>query len=153
VKTVDWGVVLLLGGGFALADAFGESGLSAYLGEHVMAPLAELPLGVVTVGVCSVMTLMTEFTSNVATVSVALPLLAAAAERMGVAPALLLVPATCATSCAFMLPVATPPNAVVFAGGGLAVRDMLFSGFVANVLALAIICLYTPLMAPAAFGV
>ena len=153
VKTVDWGVVLLLGGGFALADAFGESGLSAYLGEHVMAPLAELPLGVVTVGVCSVMTLMTEFTSNVATVSVALPLLAAAAERMGVAPALLLVPATCATSCAFMLPVATPPNAVVFAGGGLAVRDMLFSGFVANVLALAIICLYTPLMAPVAFGV
>eukprot|EP01043_Picozoa_sp_COSAG02_P030105 COSAG02_NODE_1907_length_10423_cov_22.481596_4_plen_626_part_00 len=151
IKSVDWGVVLLLGGGFALAHAFDESGLSAYLGLYVMAPLEELPLAMVIVGVCTVMTLLTEFTSNVASVSVALPLLASAAERMEVSPVLLLVPATCAASCAFMLPVATPPNAVVFAGGGLAVKDMLVSGLVANTLAVGIICVYTPTVAPYIF--
>lgn len=153
VKSVDWGVVLLLGGGFALADAFDESGLSEYLGAYVMAPLAELSLALVTVGVCAVMSLLTEFTSNVASISVALPLLAAAAERMEVSPVLLLVPATCAASCAFMLPVATPPNAVVFAGGGLAVKDMLVSGLIANILAVVIICVYTPVVAPYVFEI
>lgn len=151
IKSVDWGVVLLLGGGFALANAFDESGLSGYLGLHVMAPLSELPLAMVTLGVCSVMTLLTEFTSNVASISVALPLLAAAAERMQVSPLLLLVPATCAASCAFMLPVATPPNAVVFAGGGLAVKDMLLPGLIVNTLAVGIICIYTPTVAPYIF--
>lgn len=116
VKSVDWGVVqtaailvtigfppetltailcaqvLLLGGGFALADAVVESGLSNYLGEHVMAPLAELPLGVVTVAVCAAMTIMTEFTSNVATVSVALPLLAAGEAYPGNSRLLVVVP-------------------------------------------------------------
>ena len=116
-----------------------------------MAPLSELPLAMVTLGVCSVMILLTEFTSNVASISVALPLLAAAAERMQVSPLLLLVPATCAASCAFMLPVATPPNAVVFAGGGLAVKDMLLPGLIVNTLAVGIICIYTPTVAPYIF--
>ena len=153
VKSLDWGVVLLLGGGFALADAFDVSGLSEYLGAHVMAPLVELSLALVIVGVCAVMSLLTEFTSNVASISVALPLLAAAAERMEVSPVLLLVPATCAASCAFMLPVATPPNAVVFAGGGLAVKDMMVSGLIANILAVFIICGYTPAVAPYVFEI
>ena len=152
VRGINWGVVLLLGGGFSLANAFSESGLSAWCGDNVMAPLADLPFGVVTLAVCAAMTAMTEFTSNVATISVALPLLAAAAERMAIAPALLLVPATCATSCAFMLPVATPPNAVVFAGGELAVSDMLLPGLACNVLAVAVICVYTPAVAPLVFA-
>ena len=152
VRGINWGVVLLLGGGFSLANAFSESGLSAWCGDNVMAPLADLPFGVVTLAIAAAMTAMTEFTSNVATISVALPLLAAAAERMAITPALLLVPATCATSCAFMLPVATPPNAVVFAGGELAVRDMLLPGLACNVLAVAVICVYTPAVAPLVFA-
>lgn len=128
---LPWGVLLLFGGGFALADGFQKSGLSAWLGEWLKGT-SNIPLTLVVAGVCTLVTFMTELTSNTATANVILPVLAATAAATGLPPLVLMVPATLSASCAFMLPVGTPPNAIVFGTGRVPIAKMAAVGFVLN---------------------
>lgn len=135
---VPWGIIILFGGGMALAKAFGETGLAIWLGEQLTA-LENLPLYVLVLVVVAAVNFLTEVTSNLATTAMLLPILAPMALAMGVHPYFLLVAATLAASCAFMLPVATPPNAVVFGSGHLAIRDMVRAGIWMNTFSILLI--------------
>ncbi len=132
-RAIPWSVLLLLGGGFAMAAAIGSSGLTAWLASGAVA-LRGLPLPVTVLALCLVMTFVTEVTSNTATATIALPLLAEAAVAAGVDPMAWMVPATLSASCAFMMPIATAPNAIASQAGGVEARDMARAGLVLNLL-------------------
>lgn len=127
-----WHILLLFGGGFALADGFGDTGLSAWLGGQMAAAVDGWPLVLVVLASVLFMTFLTEVTSNTATATVLLPVIGGLAVAMGVPPVMLLVPATLAASCAFMLPVATPPNAIVYGSDLLSMPDMARAGLWIN---------------------
>ena len=148
---LPWGVVLLMGGGFALAAGFGVSGLAEYLAGVISLP-ESFGLFLIVLVVVAVINFLTEVTSNVATISMLLPVLAAATLPLGVHPYLLMVPATLAATCAFMLPVATPPNAVVFGSGYLTIPDMVRAGLRLNLISILIITLFCYLMLPRLWG-
>ncbi|PAA69294.1 hypothetical protein BOX15_Mlig023269g1 [Macrostomum lignano] len=131
-ERLPWGIVLLLGGGFALAKATRESGLSALIGQQLK-PLGSLPLPLLIVIVVYCTTFITEITSNTATASILLPILVDLSRTIGINPLSLMLPCTLAASFAFNLPVATPPNSIVFSKGYLSVTDMLKSGFVLTI--------------------
>ena len=133
-KTVPWGLLLLFGGGIAIARAFGASGLSASLGDWIASDLgiATFPYVATVLILCVFVTFLTEVTSNTATTTLLMPILAAAAVSASVDPKLLMVPAALSASCAFMLPVATAPNAIVYGSGVLTTRRMATEGFVLN---------------------
>lgn len=130
---IPWGILLLFAGGICIAKAFASSGLSVVLGD-VFAGLAILPVFMMMLVLSLAVSLMTESTSNMATTVLLLPILAAAALGVGLDPALLMIPATLSASCAFMLPVATAPNAIVFGSGHIRSADMLRTGVVLNIL-------------------
>ncbi len=140
-KTLPWEILLLFGGGFALAMAFKESTLSQYLGQGFADVIAGAPALVLAGAICLLLTFLTEVTSNTATTEVMLPILAGAAGAMGEHPALLMLPATLSASCAFMLPIATPPNAIVFSSGALDMKEMVRSGIVLNLCGVVLITL------------
>jgi len=151
-RRLPWGIVLLFGGGFALAKGFVVTGLSVWLGVQ-LAGLSSLPTPLLILSVCVVMMLITELTSNTATTQMALPVLASLAVAVHVNPLLLMVPATLAASCAFMLPVATPPNAIIFGTGMVTVRDMARTGILLNLVSAVVITAAIYLLGNAAFGV
>jgi solute carrier family 13 (sodium-dependent dicarboxylate transporter), member 2/3/5 len=130
---IPWGVLLLFAGGICLAKAFVTSGLSTIAGESLVA-LTTLPIYWMMLIICLAVTFMTEATSNTATTALLMPILASAAIAAGIDPLLLMVPAALSASCAFMLPVATAPNAVVFGTGEVKIGQMVREGFVLNVL-------------------
>lgn len=141
-RKIPWGLLVLFGGGIAIARAFEESGLSAALGAALSA-VSTLPLFGMLCIVCLSVTFLTEVTSNTATATLLMPVLAAAALGAGLDPKLLMVPAALSASCAFMLPVATAPNAIIFGTDRVSVRQMARSGAVLNVFgafALALLC-------------
>lgn len=138
---IPWGIVLLFGGGLAIAEGFKTSGLADWLGSQ-LAVLEGSSTFVILGGIVTSVNFMTEITSNVATTSMILPVIAPLAEAIGVNPLLLMTGATLAASCAFMLPVATPPNAVVFGSGYLSMRDMIRTGFVLNIISILVITCY-----------
>ncbi len=129
---LPWGILLLFGGGLAIAAGFSQSGLARWIGEQ-FAGLRHFPYLALLLAIVLSVNFLTEITSNVATTSIILPVLAPLALSIGVHPLGLMVGATIAASCAFMLPVATPPNAVVFGTGYLSIRDMARTGVVMNV--------------------
>ena len=135
---IHWGVLLLFAGGIAIAKAFVATGLSQALGDQ-LAGLTALPLLLLIGIVCLAVTLLTEITSNTATTTLLMPILAAAALGARIDPALLMVPAALSASCAFMLPVATAPNAIVFGTGQIAVQRMAREGLILNVIGTLII--------------
>jgi solute carrier family 13 (sodium-dependent dicarboxylate transporter), member 2/3/5 len=135
---VPWGVVLLFGGGFALAQGLEVSGLAAYIGQSISG-LRGMPVWVLFPVVCIFAVIMTEMTSNVATVLMITPILAEAALQLGIHPYLLMIPATIIASFAFMLPVATPPNAIVFSSGWITVPRMFKAGVALDGIALLVI--------------
>ncbi|MFQ5510266.1 MAG: SLC13 family permease [Candidatus Krumholzibacteriia bacterium] len=141
VAKLPWDIVVLLGGGFALAKGFQESGLSAYLGGQ-LAALQGLPTVLMVLAVCGLITFLTELTSNTATTQVVLPIIASLSTVIGVPPLLLMAPATLAASCAFMLPVATPPNAIVFGTRRLTVAEMAGAGLWLNLAAIVVVTLF-----------
>ena len=110
---IPWGVLILFGGGITIAKAFEQSGLSEILGNQLTI-LTDWPILIVVPLICLAVTFITEVTSNTATTTLLMPILAAAGTVAGIDPAILMVPAAMSASCAFMLPVATAPNAVVF---------------------------------------
>jgi len=148
---VPWGVLLLLGGGFALADACQTSGLSLLLGAQ-LAPLARLPPTLVLLLLMLAASAATTFTSNVATASILLPVVGALAATMRVHPLFFLVPTTLTTSLAFVLPVSTPPNALAFASGRLRVVDMAPLGVALNLGCVIVVLGATAVAGDAVFG-
>jgi sodium-dependent dicarboxylate transporter 2/3/5 len=137
-QRLPWGVLLLFGGGFCVAAAFRDSGLSHWCGSVFAAVDVRNPLLLV-VATCLLLTFLTELTSNTATTQVMLPILARVSHAMGVDPLMLMIPATVSASCAFMLPVATPPNAIVFGADHLTVRLMAREGLVLNLIGVVVV--------------
>lgn len=147
---LPWEVLLLFGGGFALADGFEKTGLSVWIGERFGAALGGQPAWLVIGATCLLLTFLSEFASNVATANIVLPILAPAAVKMGMDPRLVMVAATLAASCGFMLPAATPPNALVFTSGRVTARQMARKGFAldlvgAALVTAAVLWVYAPL--------
>ena len=130
---IPWGVLLLFAGGIAIASAFVQSGLAEIIAQELGA-LASLPTWLLILSVCLAVTFLTEVTSNTATASLLMPVLAVTAGATGISPMLLMVPAVMSASCAFMLPVATAPNAIVFGSGKVSIRQMARAGFVLNLI-------------------
>jgi len=126
-----WHILLLFGGGFALATAFKATNLSTWLGSQLVI-LGSLPPFLVVLLMVLMVTFLTEVTSNTATANVLLPIIGELSCSLGVMPATFMVPATLAASCAFMLPVATPPNAIVFATKRITMKDMALTGLGIN---------------------
>ncbi len=124
-------IILLFGGGFALARGFTDTGLSLWLGNQLH-NLGSLPAWLIIAIVCFIMTFLTEMTSNTATTQMILPVLAALSVGIGVNGLLLMIPATLSASCAFMLPVATPPNAIIFGTQRVTIREMARTGLILN---------------------
>jgi len=147
-----WGIVILFGGGFALAAGFKESGLSAWLGAQ-MAGLGSLPPLAMVLATCGTLTFLTELTSNTATTQIFLPVLAALALDVRVHPLFLMIPATLSASCAFMLPVATPPNAIVFGTGEVRIADMMRAGLILNLIGMLLITAAIYLLGTGILGV
>jgi sodium-dependent dicarboxylate transporter 2/3/5 len=137
---IPWGMLILFGGGIALARAFVESGLSAYLG-NMLSGLATWHLIAMVLVICLTITFLTEMTSNTATTTLMMPILATAAFAADIDPALLMVPAAMSASCAFMLPVATAPNTIMFSTGSFPIKTMVREGFVLNLLGAGVITL------------
>ncbi|XP_061840002.1 Na(+)/dicarboxylate cotransporter 3 [Nerophis lumbriciformis] len=133
--SVPWNIILLLGGGFAMAQACEESGLASWIGGHLQ-PLARLPPAVAMMLITAFVACFTEFASNTATIIIFLPVIAELAFHVSVNPLYFMIPATIGSSYAFMLPVSTPPNSIAFASGHLMVKDMVKTGFVMNILGL-----------------
>ena len=137
---VPWGALILFGGGLAIASAFVESGLSANLAD-MLSGIVGLPLILMIAMVCLTLTFMTEMTSNTATTSLMMPILAAAAIGAELDPVYLMLPAAMSASCAFMLPVATAPNTIVYSTNRIAVRTMVREGVVLNLIGVVVITL------------
>ncbi len=130
---IPWGMLVLVGAGLCLGEGFKQSGLSATIAS-VFSGLESLPLIGLLLGIALLVTFMTEMTSNTATTNVLMPILGAAAVASNLDPKLLMIPAAISASCAFMLPVATIPNAVVFGTGEVTVRRMAREGLVLNLI-------------------
>jgi sodium-dependent dicarboxylate transporter 2/3/5 len=148
---LPWGVLILFGGGLALAAQVSSSGLAGWLGEG-LSPLASLGLLALVLASAGLVVFLTELTSNLATAATFLPVIAAIALSADVDPLILCVPVTLAASCAFMLPVATPPNAIVYSSGLLTIPDMIRAGFLMNLVSLALLTLIAVFLVPAVLG-
>ena len=150
-KQVPWGVLLLFGGGLALAAAVTENGVDLFVGS-VIAQLTAVPLIVLIAVVVVSVILLTELTSNTATTAALVPVVAGAAILLELDPLTLAVPAALAASCAFMLPVATPPNAIVFGSGHVTIPQMVRAGVVLNVVGSVLIVATVMTLVPVVFG-
>lgn len=151
-KRLPWGVLLLFGGGLSLAAAIGKSGLAAWIGSG-FAALGAWPVLLVVVLVTAAIVFLTELTSNTATAAAFLPLMASVAPVLGADPFLLTIPVALGASLAFMLPVATPPNAIVFGSGRLTVAQMARAGFLLNLAGIVAIVALTSLVVGPVFSV
>ena len=140
IPRLPWNVVLLIGGGLALASGFQRTGLAALIGGQFEAAGA-LPTFALILLVCLAITFLTELTSNTATTEMILPILASVAVLTGTHPLVLMIPATMSASCAFMMPVATPPNAIVFGSNRLTIAEMARAGIVLNLVGALVIAL------------
>ena len=141
-RRLPWGILILFGGGLSLAAAMDATGVSQALG-HALSGIATLPAPVLVLCVCGLMIFLTEITSNTATTAAMVPILAALAQGAGMPPLMLALPAAVAASCAFMLPVATPPNAIVFGSGHLPMSAMVRAGFWLNLLSVVLVAVWT----------
>lgn len=137
-KKAPWDILLLFGGGFAIAGGFEASGLTEWVAVQLKV-LQGVPVPIIVAIVALTMVFLTEVTSNTATTTMMLPILAATAQVLHTNPLLLMVPATISASCAFMLPIGTPPNAIVFASGRVSLLQMCRTGFLLNLLTVAFV--------------
>lgn len=144
---MPWGIILLFGGGMALAKGFETSGLAAWIGGQ-MTSLSGMPILVLILVLIAAVNFLTEITSNLATTAMLLPVLAPMALTIDIHPFVLMVGTAVAASCAFMLPVATPPNAVVFGSGYLRIPDMVGKGFFMNIISIFILTFFVYFILP-----
>jgi len=147
---IPWGILLLFGGGFAIASGFSSSGLSAWIGNEMGSRVLSPYLLVL---ICSSFPcLLTEFTSNTATAQILLPILSSASKTLGVHPFILMLPATLSVSFAFMLPVSTPPNAIVFSSGKIPIRTMVWYGFLLELVGILVVLFVIRVIAAPFYG-
>jgi len=149
---MPWGVLILFGGGLAMAQGFKTTKLAAWIGGQVSL-LENAPIFVLIIAVTTLIIFLTELTSNTATAAMVMPILSAVAVGLGQNPLLLVVPAAIAASCAFMLPVATPPNAIVFGSGYVTIPQMCRSGFGLNVIGVIVTTVLTYVLVIPVFDV
>ena len=150
--TIPWGVIVFFGGGLALAKGFDISGLASWMGEQ-MKGLGTLPHVLILLTVLTVVVVLSELASNIATASMMMPVLAALAVSIGVHPFGLLLSATMAASFGFGLPVATAPNTIVFGSGYLKPRDMARAGFLLDAIAILLLLLFIYGLLPLVWGI
>ena len=146
-EKLPWGVLLLFGGGLTLAGAVSRTGLAAWLGDALQT-VGSWPLPVIVIFAAAMIIFLTELTSNTATTATFLPVVGAIAIESGFDPIVLTVPVTFAASCAFMLPVATPPNAIVFGSGMLTIPKMAKAGILLNIVGIVVVSLVALYLAP-----
>lgn len=151
-KTLPWGILLLFGGGFALAGGFTSSGLSNLIGNLFENISIDSPIIIVAI-VCLVLTFLTEITSNTATTNLILPILAKASAVLGIDPRYLMIPATLSASCAFMMPVASPTQAIIFGSGHVKIKQMIKAGVLFNFLGIIIVTSVFFLLSKYVFGI
>ncbi|WP_026954069.1 SLC13 family permease [Algoriphagus vanfongensis] len=151
-ERIPWGILILFGGGLALAQGFKETGLAEWIGQRFTL-IEGVGFFVLLLVIIASVNFLTEVTSNVATASMLLPILASVAVKLDLHPFGLMVGATLAASCAFMLPVATPPNAIVFGSGFLQMKDMVRAGFWLNVLSILLVPLMVYFLLPILWGI
>lgn len=144
-KSIPWEVVLLFGGGVSLAEAFQTSGLSAAIASGLVG-LAALPELLLVGAICLIVTFLTEITSNTATATILMPVLASFAIATGLAPEEIMIPAVLSASCAFMLPVATAPNAIVYGSGRVSMTSMVRAGLAVNLFGAVLITVWAVLV-------
>lgn len=152
IPRLPWNIVLLFGGGFAVAHGFQATGLSALIGAKFSGLAGVHPL-IIIATVCLALTFLTELTSNLATTQTILPILASVAVATEVNPLLLMIPATFSASCAFMMPVATPPNAIIFGSGRVRIPEMARVGLVLNLVGVVVITTVFYLIGQVVFGI
>lgn len=149
-RKVPWHIILLFGGGFALAKGFQVSGLSEWVGAH-FAGIEGSPNWLIVGAITGGITFLTELTSNTATTEMILPLLASIASAANLHPLLFMIPAAVAASCAFMMPVATPPNAIVFGSGRIKIAQMVKAGILINLVGIVVVTALFLLIGPSIF--
>jgi len=147
---LPWGLLVLFGGGLSLASSIGSSGLGSWIGQGLTI-LGNVPPIILILAVATLIIFLTELTSNVATTSTFLPVVGAVAVALGIAPVALTIPVVLAASCAFMLPVATPPNAIVFGSGKISIPDMMKAGFALNIIGIILVTMFAYYLAPQIF--
>ncbi|HGH0863651.1 TPA: DASS family sodium-coupled anion symporter [Staphylococcus pseudintermedius] len=151
-KELPWGVLILFGGGLALAKGIQQSGLAAWLGEQLTLLKGVSPLIIVVVITVFIL-FLTEITSNTATATMILPILATLSVAIDVHPLLLMAPAAMAANCAYMLPVGTPPNAIVFGTGKIQIKEMAVKGFIMNLISIVVIIVVVYFIMPLVLGI
>lgn len=150
VEKISWGILILFGGGLALASAIQSSGLAELIGE-VLVEYSEIPGIVILALITVIIIFLTELTSNLATTAAFLPITASLAQSMGLHPLEFAIPTALAASCAFMLPVATPPNAIVFSSGTLKISNMSRAGIILNITFMLVIVILVKILVPIVF--
>ena len=143
---VPWGIILLFGGGFALAKGFSSTGLSYFIGEQLSGLSMFSPIFIIII-TAALISFLTELTSNTATTQMILPILASVSIAMKLNPLLLMITATLSASMAFMLPVATPPNTIIFASNRIKISEMAKTGFAINILGIIVVTLFVYFLA------
>jgi sodium-dependent dicarboxylate transporter 2/3/5 len=149
-RDLPWNILVLFGGGLSLAAAVSNTGLATWLGGSML-PLNVYGITAVVAATVVIVIFLTELTSNLATTATLLPVVAALAIQLGQNPIILTVPVALAASCAFMLPVATPPNAIVFGAGRLTIPQMAKAGFVMNIIGIILLSIIAIWLAPIVF--
>jgi len=150
---VPWGILLLFGGGLAIAKGFTTSGLSDYVAIQLAVLLGEASPLVIVISTVTFITGLTEVASNTATISLSLPMMASLSQAIGAHPFLLLIPTTLAASCAFMLPVSTPPNAIVYGSGRIPIMKMVIAGIWMDILSVILLTVFVYTLGHLAFDV
>jgi sodium-dependent dicarboxylate transporter 2/3/5 len=147
---LPWGLLILFGGGLSLAAQVSGTGLGIWIGQGLTVLKNVHPL-VLIFAVATLIIFLTEMTSNVATTSTFLPVIGALAIAIGAIPVSLTIPVCLAASCAFMLPVATPPNAIVYGSGKFTIATMMKAGFALNIIGIFVVSLFSYYLAPILF--
>ena len=151
LSSLPWSILILFGGGLSLATAVSNSGLAEWIGSN-LSSVGSLPLPLLVMSIAMMIIFLTELTSNIATTATSLPVIGAIAIEMGINPIILAAPVTLAASCAFMLPVATPPNAIVFGSGLLRIPRMIRAGIALNIIGIIIVTTLSITLVPSILG-
>ncbi|MCG8414367.1 MAG: SLC13 family permease [Pseudomonadales bacterium] len=152
-KKIPWGILLLFGGGLAIAKGFTTSGLSGYIASQLQVWLGDASPLIIVISTVGIITGLTEVASNTATISLSLPIMASLSQAIEAHPLLLLIPTTLAASCAFMLPVSTPPNAIVYGSGRIPIMKMVVAGIWLDILSVILLTIFVYTLGHLAFGV
>lgn len=144
-KKLPWGILLLFGGGMCLARAMEHVGIIGLMGDFVQGQ-GDLDIALIVLLTTAIVLFLTELMSNVALVTIFIPVIIGIAQGLNIDPMLLVVPATIASSCAFMMPISTPPNAIVFSSGHIKIKDMMKAGIWLNIIAIAVLVLLSLLL-------